>query len=55
MVIFPERGSHWEEKGMSGSERAWTDGMEREVRQSTSKQTRECVLLESVISFRDMP
>lgn len=55
MVIFPERGSPWEEKRMSDREGAWTDGMEREVRQSTSKQTRVWALLESVISFRDMP
>lgn len=40
MVIFPERG--WEEKRMSDSGRAWTDGMEGEVRQSTSKQTSMC-------------
>lgn len=40
---------------MSDSEGAWTDGMEREVGQSTSKQTAVWALLESVISFRDMP
>lgn len=44
-----------EEKTMSDREGAWTDGMEREVGQSTSKQTGVLALFESVISFRDMP
>lgn len=53
MGIFLVRGSQWEE-GMSDRKGAWTDGMGRKVRQSTSKQTRVWALLESIILFRDM-
>lgn len=34
---------------MSGREEAWTVGMERKLRQSTSKQKRVWALLEAVV------